>query len=180
MHQGPAEGGAKLQNANRLRIKQVVMLSPGVHLRKVQRILGTSFSTTRYHVENLERDGEIVSSIDGRYQRLFPAGTTDDMKAAYAAVQSRTARRVLKAIADSPKGTTNGELFFSTIRLPRSTISEQIVVLERAGLVGRHVTLDGRTLYELKDRDRVALVIGTLDRGLLSLATDGFIDLFDF
>jgi predicted transcriptional regulator len=179
MHQGSTGNDTMLQNANRLRIKQVVTLSPGVHLRRVQRILGTSFSTTRYHVENLERDGEIVSSIDGRYQRLFPAGTTDDMKAAYGAVQSRTARRILKAVADSPKGTTNGELF-STVRLPRSTISEQIAVLEKAGLVGRRVTLDGVTLYELKDRERVALVIGTLDRGMLSLATDGFIDLFDF
>jgi predicted transcriptional regulator len=167
------------QNLNRLRIKQIVSLSPGVHLRRVQRILGASFSTTRYHVENLERDGEIVSSVDGRYQRLYPAGTAEDMKAAYAAVQSRTTRRVLKAMMDSTRDLTNGDLC-STAHLPRSTISEQVSVLRKVGLVGRRLTVDGTTLYDVRDRERAAQLLAAFDRGMLGMATEGFIDLWDF
>src|ERR1700685_952973 len=81
------------QNPNRERVKKIVSLSPGIHLRMLQKLLGASFSTTRYHVEGLRRDGEIVCSKEGRYQRLYPAGTTDGSKATYAVLQGKTARK---------------------------------------------------------------------------------------
>src|SRR5271169_4519639 len=97
-------------NANRARAKQIISLSPGIHLRKLQKILGTSFSTTRYHVESLQRESEIVSLMDGRYCRLFPSGTEENLKSVYSVLQRKAARRVLSTLAASERGLSNAQL----------------------------------------------------------------------
>lgn len=168
-----------LQSSKRAQAKLFVSLSPGIHLRKLQKLLGASFTTTRYHVGNLERDGEIIRSKDGRYDRLYPAGTTDGMKAVYAALQSKTGRRVLRAFAESSEHQlTNGDLSSRT-HLPRSTTSECVTHLCGLGLVRRSLGADGRTLYEVRDRQDLSQLLAAFQRSPLNVATDGFIDLWD-
>lgn len=167
-----------MQNPNRERAKMIVSLSPGIHLRKLQKLLGTSFSTTRYHVESLTRGGEIVSTMDGRYQRLYPAGTADSSKAMYALVQSKSARKVLRALAHSQADLRNGDLA-EIVRMPRSTVSEHIALLSGAGLVSRRVTGDGYTLYGIQDREGVLELLDAFEKNLLDIATDRFTELWD-
>jgi predicted transcriptional regulator len=163
----------------RSQTKLLVSLSPGIHVRRLQKLLGASFTTTRYHVDILERDGEIVRSKDGRYDRLYPAGTAEGMKAVYAVLQSKTARKVLQALADcSPQELTNGDLSERT-NLPRSTVSECIRHVVGASMVRRYVTMDGRILYELQDKEEVLRLLGTFKRSVLNAAADRFIDLWD-
>ena len=157
----------------------IVSLSPGIHIRRLQKLLGASFSTTRYHVDNLERGGEIVRSKDGRYDRLFPKGTAEEMKPVYAVLQSKISRQVLQALADSsPLELTNGDLSERT-RLPRSTVSECIAHMGRASLVRRSLTADGRVLFGVQDREEVLRLLVTFQRNLLNIAADRFIDLWD-
>ena len=156
----------------------IVSLSPGIHLRKLQKLLGTSFSTTRYHVEGLMRDGEIVCSKEGRYQRLYPAGTAESSKATYALLQSETARRVLGALVRGRGDLRNGELCEAAC-LPRSTVSEYTALLGDAGLVRRQVTADGHSLYGIQDRQRTLELLAAFEKNLLDIATDRFTDLWD-
>lgn len=164
----------------RAQAKLIVSLSPGIHIRKLQKFLGASFSTTRHHVESLERDGEIVRTKDGRYDRLYPSGTEEGMKPVYAVLQSKTSRKILQALADStPREITNGDLSELT-RMPRSTISECISHMSDLSLVRRSFTVDGRILYEVQDRDEVIRLLAAFRTNLLNLATDSFIDLWEF
>ena len=165
------------QNLNRVRAKQFVELSPGIHLRKLQRLLGASFTTTRYHVHNLERDGEIVCVKDGRRSRLYPAGLPDDTKAAHACLQSNKARRVLEGLLDRGVGMSSGSLA-KLLGLPGSTTSECVSLLSRAGLVSREFTVEGQVVYRLKDRERAASLLALRKRNVLAAATDSFIDLW--
>jgi predicted transcriptional regulator len=167
-----------LQNPNRERAKMIVSLSPGIHLRKLQKLLGTSFSTTRYHVQSLAKDGEIVCSREGRYQRLYPAGTTEGSRVTYALLQSETARKVLGALARGQRELRNGDLC-ETTGLPRSTVSECTTLLSEAGLVRRCVTADGHALYGVQDRQRTLELLAAFERNLLDIATDRFTDLWD-
>lgn len=167
------------QNSNRIRAKLIISLVPGIHLRKLQKLLGASFSTTRHHVENLERDSEVVSFDDGRYHRLYPAGTAEGMKMVYAAFQSKTARQILRVFANNTRGLTNGELSDAVGR-PRSTISEYVAMLCNASLVTRSFTVDGRVLYEVQGRGAVLQLLAIFEQNLLSVATDHFVDLWDF
>jgi len=168
-----------LLNTTRAQTKLIVSLAPGIHLRKLQKLLGVSFTTTRYHVDKLERDGEIVRSKDGRYDRLYPVGTTDGMKSVYAVLQSKTARKILRALADTgEQELTNGDLA-ERLRLPRSTLSEYVTQLGRAHLLRRSPSGDGRILYEVQDREEVAQLLAVFEKNILSIATDGFVDLWD-
>ena len=168
-----------LHNPRRVQAKTIVSLFPGIHLRKLQKLLGTSFSTTRYYVENLERDGEIVRLKDGGYDRLYPVGTPDEMKAVYAVLQSRTARRILRALGEGGEHElTNGRLS-ERLHLPRSTLSEYVMELGRVNLVRRSLGPDGRVLYGVRDREEVSRLLAALDRNALDAAADGFIELWD-
>lgn len=167
-----------IQNANRERAWVMVSLSPGIHLRRLQRLLGTSFSTTRYHVESLLHEGKIVSSREGRYQRLYPAGTADSSKAMLALLQSRPARRVLNALANSQGELRNSDLC-RAVGMPRSTVSEYTSMLNRAGLVTRRITNEGYASYGVRDRQRTLFLVASFERNLLEIATDRFTDLWD-
>lgn len=168
-----------LQTSNRDQVKLIVSLLPGIHLRKLQKVLGVSFTTTRYHVENLERDGEIIRSKDGRYDRLFPTGTTEGMKAVYGALQSGKARRILQVLAEGGELELTNHDLAERARLPRSTTSECVGNLSALGLVKRSVTIDGRVLYGAQDRQEVLRLLAAFKRSALDMAADGFIDLWD-
>ncbi len=165
-------------NANRALAKQVVSLLPGIHLRRLQKLLGTSFTTTRYHVASLERDGEIVRSRNGRYDRLYPVGTPEDLKSAYACLQSETARTVLHVLVENPDDLTKTDIS-AKVNLAGSTTGECITLLEQANLVRRAFTADGRTVYGVKDGEKVLPLLAAFRRNLLSVTTDNFVDLWD-
>jgi len=157
----------------------IVSLYSGIHIRRLQKLLGASFSTTRYHIENLERDGEILRSKDGRYDRLYPVGTGEGMRAVYATLQSNTARKVLQALVDSsPQELTNGDLSELT-RLPRSTVSESVAQLNGISLVKRSLAVDGRILYKVQGAEEVKPLLAAFQKNMLNVAADRFIDLWD-
>ncbi|MDA4122150.1 MAG: hypothetical protein OK456_03090 [Thaumarchaeota archaeon] len=165
-------------NLNRIRVKQVVLLIPGIHLRMVQRILGTSFSTARYHVDNLERDGQILRSKKGHYDRLYPVGTTEEMKGVFNCLQSKSVRTVLRSLLDLGVEPTHGDIS-KMVDLPGSTTTECLALLTRTHLVERTSAVDGRIVYRIKDPEGASQLLTALTQGWVSLATEGFIDLWD-
>jgi predicted transcriptional regulator len=164
-------------NFNRLRTKKVVSLFPGIHLRKLQRVTNTSFNTTRYHVHNLERDGEIICSTEGGITRLYPVGIDEKTRRVDALLLDKTTRRILWALLETGS-LSNGELSGLT-GLAKSTVSEHIDELRKAEVVRRSVALDGSVSYEVQDREGVARLMATFRRNILTSATDRFIDLWD-
>lgn len=165
-------------NFNRVRAKEIVSLSPGIHLRMLQRVLGTSFSTTRYHVNNLARDGEIICARVGGHNRLFPVGMSDEMKSMCACLQNRTARKVLQGIVDGPQYLTQLDLS-QKVSLSRSTTNECISLLSTAHLVDRLFAPDGRVVYGIKDREQALQLLAMFSRNILNVASDNLIDLWD-
>ena len=165
-------------NANRVMTKKVISLLPGIHLRRLQKMLGTSFTTARYHVSNLERDGEIVATKDGRYDRLYPVGISESLKPVYACLQSDTVRTVLCLVADSPDELTKTDIS-SKVNLAASTVGECMSILEQASLVRRAFTSDGRVVYALTDAERILPLLAVFRSNLLQATTDNFLSLWD-
>ena len=167
-----------VDNQNRARAKLVIGLSPGIHLRSLQRALGVSFTTARYHVRNLERDGEITSSEAGRYCRLFPAGTTEEMKRTYEALQDGSTRRVLSALVGGSGDLTNGELC-RRAGLSAATVGECLKALVGSGLARRYCSPDGRVLFGALETERIRPILSSFEKNMLDIASDRFIDLWD-
>ncbi len=165
-------------NLNRLRAKELVSLFPGIHLRELQRLLKASFNTTRYHVDTLERNGEVLRMEQGGYCRLFPVGFDDRARGLYSVLHSRTTRQVLRALVTNGRS-ANGSISEAT-GLPKSTVSERIELLCATGLVTRTPSLGSGSIYEVRDQERVAEALTLFERNLLTVAADSFVDLWDF
>ncbi len=166
-----------VDNLNRMKAKELVSLLPGVHLRQLQRLLNASFNTTRYHVYNLERDGEVVCTKEGGYSRLFPAGFDGGARGLYSVLHNKSTRHVLRTLVSGGR-LTNGEISAAT-GLPKSTVSEHTELLCQSELAARSVTLDG-VAYEIQDRARVGEALALFERNLMVVAADSFADLWDF
>jgi len=165
-------------NFNRVRTKELVSLFPGIHLRELQRLLNASFNTTRYHVHNLERDGEVICSREGGYSRLFPVGLDQGARSLYSVLHNGITRRVLRTLVTGVS-LTNGDITAAT-SLPKSTVSEHVDLLCQTNLVKRTVTLGGGALYVIQDQARVGEALALFERNLLAVAADSFIDLWEF
>ncbi len=100
------------------------------------------------------------------------------MKAVYAVLQSKTARKVLQDLLDNQHGLMNGDLS-KRIHLPRSTISKCIACLSSVHLVRRSFTTDGRILYEVLDREKVLRLLAVFQKNTLNVVADRFINLWN-
>jgi predicted transcriptional regulator len=173
------------ENPNRQLAKELISLLPGIHLRRLSRLLRLGESSTRYHLDRLERDGKITCSREGEYLRAYPSSMRrEDERRLYTLLQRGTARRVLKALmaaGDKGRGLTNDELSRVT-RLSRSVVSEYASSFRGLGLVGKVVTKEGRPVLKIEERERrhLSLILSNLERNLFTVTTDRFVDLWDF
>lgn len=166
------------QGNSRLRVKQVVSLSPGVHLRELQRLLGMSFNSTRYHVDKLTKTGEIIRVEEGGYSRLYPRGTAESERLLFAVVRSETDRRILSSLVTN-LALSSKELCDHT-GLAKSTVSEHIAELLRIGIIKARQISETCISYELEQPEQIRLLLRRLSPGLQKKVTDRFIDLWDF
>lgn len=58
---------------SRQRVLEVVQRYPGIHARRIERELGLSDRLAMYHIEALERDGQLQRVEEAGYTRFFPA-----------------------------------------------------------------------------------------------------------
>ncbi len=162
---------------NKIRVKRIVALSPGIHLRELQRILQISFNSVRYHVARLIETGEIMRVEEGGYSRLYPAGTDDMERTLFSVIQSDTNRKILAVLANRAE-MSNRQLCEST-GLAKSTISEHI-----SSLIGRHLVSSSLAatglVYRLEQPEQVASLLARQNQNLLEKASQKFTDLWDF
>jgi predicted transcriptional regulator len=164
--------------ANREKIRAAVSLIPGLHLRLLQRVIGLSFNSTRYHVGALSKNGEIIRDDKAGYSRLYPVGTTDSEKAIYSAMRNKTDRLVLTTLLKEVK--VSRRQLGERTGLAKSTMSEHISKLVRAGIVIELALDTNRLELVLTDPLAIKKIVDSQNQTFLREATDRFIDLWEF
>jgi predicted transcriptional regulator len=165
-----------VESEGRARIKLLVSLQPGLHLRELQRQIGLSFSSTRYHVDKLAKEGKIDRIDDKGYSRIYPAGTDSNDRVLLSLVRQKTDHKILACLL-TEKSLTQQRLTELT-GLSKSTISEHLSTLLRLDVVRTRVGGE-RRIFELVEP---AKIDGLMSRHpvLLEKAASRFIDLWDF
>jgi predicted transcriptional regulator len=160
----------------RTKIKLLVSLQPGLHLRELQRQIGLSFSSTRYHVDKLAKEGEIDRVEDKGYSRLYPAGVDQRDKILLSLVRRETDYKIFSSFLK--ENSLTQQRLTELTKLAKSTVSEHLATLLELGVVR---TRDGeeRRIFELTDPARINKILNRYPH-LLSKATHRFIDLWDF
>jgi len=137
-----------------------------------------SFNSTRYHVDKLTKTGEIIRVEDGGYSRLYPAGIGETERAIFSLVRGETDRKILASLTADP--VLSNKRLCELTGLAKSTVSEHIADLIRAGVVKtRHIT-DLGVFYELEKPEQIRLLMKNQNSNLIKKASGRFIDLWDF
>jgi predicted transcriptional regulator len=165
-------------NRNSARILRIVRVSPGIHLREIERLLNLSLHSVRYHVDLLARSGLIVCDKDNGYSRVFPPNTSERDIVLYSHLRVNSSRRILTALV-SNHSLSNKEICQST-GLAKSTVSEAIQEFLESDVVAFEIS-DLGIKVKLQDAPHVAKLIDNLGPILNSNdVVERFADLWDF
>jgi predicted transcriptional regulator len=156
----------------------VISLVPGIHLRELQRILGISFNSTRYHVDYLSHAGEIERVDQGGFSRLYPCGINEQHRTLFAALRNKTKRMILSTLARGT-GLTNRQLADIT-GLSKSTISEHLKSLKEDEVVQTELSTHLGVVYVLRNPQEVSKLLVASEETMLRKATQRFVELWDF
>lgn len=166
------------ENFNRFKIRRLVSILPGIHLRALQRLLGISFNTARYHVSFLSRAGEILCEKEGGFSRLYPKGFAKGDSASYLLLGNKSSRTILSALVDG-SSLTNKQISELT-GLSKSTVSERLGHFVENGIVRKVLSENERLCYVLENPNLVSKLLRDAEQTILEVATDRFIDLWNF
>lgn len=167
-----------MENVTRSRIKFLVPFSPGIHLRELQRTLGMSFNSTRYHIDKLTKTGEILRVDDSGYSRLYPKGTEKKEILLFTALRNTTDRRIITLLGTTEKA--SGREICEVTGLAKSTISEHVTRLLKIGIVQATELNDKNVAYSLTDPIAAQAVMKKTEMSIVQKATERFTDLWDF
>jgi predicted transcriptional regulator len=153
----------------------VVELSPGIHLRGVQRTLGLSFSTVRHHIERLDDEGIIERHRFGRYDRLFPKGFPASERDSVAIAHGKSSLLIMREFLKNNQ--VSNKRISETTGLAKSTVSKHVRSLLALGIVQKWVAPDGRKLLR-SDEGSIARLLRFGETNLKS-AVDNYVELWD-
>jgi len=165
-----------MKSEGRVRIKLLVSLQPGLHLRELQRQIGISFSSTRYHVNRLATEGEIDRVEDKGYSRIYPAGTEYKDKILLSLIRRKTDHKILSCLLS--ENSLSQQRLGDLTGLSKSTISEHLTTLSELEVVRIGLSKE-RRVFELVDASKIDELMNP-EPVLLKKATHRFIDLWDF
>ena len=156
----------------RRKIYEEILLNPGLHFRELQARLNMPTGVLEYHLGVLERDGVIVSKMDGRYRRLFPnTAMTRDERRIMGLLRSKIGRRIVIFLIENGK-TKHGDLA-KNLNISPSTLSYHLSKLVKGGIIEREIS--GReNFYFVINKDLVARVIVKYRRSFLDILVDNF------
>ncbi len=147
-------------------------------MRQIQRILGLSFSSVRYNIDVLKKNGEVFGWDESGRSRLFTPAISERERVVYSHLRNRTCRTILRAIAQHGR-LTNRQLLEVT-GLAKSTLSERIHRLLQVEMLMITFSSDGRMAYQLKEPESLLSLLRAADQTVLEEAADRFIQLWDF
>jgi len=167
-----------VQINSRNKIKHLVSVRPGLHLRELQRLLGSSFSSTRYHVDKMAKMGEIDRVDENGYSRLYPRGLSAHQRKMISALHRGSDAKILLALLYEKRLTQKG---LGTItHLAKSTISERLAFLIRDNLIQSGQDPTTRlVLFSLVDGEKLNTLLHQ-NAGMIARTTASFIELWDF
>jgi predicted transcriptional regulator len=154
----------------RREIHDLIRAHPGLHLRELERRLGTGLGDLRHHLRVLEDAGFVISQDDGYRTTYFPVrGFHHSDARLVALLRQGTPRRILLALLEGV------ELGFHELReavkVSKSTLSFHLAKLVEASLVDASQR-DGRNRYGLRDPSRLTQVLSQNKESFLDAAID--------
>jgi signal transduction histidine kinase/DNA-binding response OmpR family regulator len=155
---------------NREKIFTYISNNPGSHLRKIARDIKLHLSTLRYHLDQLEKSGAIVSQKQNNLKIYFvPGKLKPEERALTQLLQQKHFRNIILVLIDSP-GSTFSQIA-EKLSMSRSTASKYINVLEDRKILS-HEKIGRRKRYQINDEKSVIELLKTYKRFMTEMSFD--------
>ncbi len=123
-------------NLARDRILGVIETSPGVHVRRLSVLTGTSWNTCLHHLRVLERSGHVTSrKVQGKLCWFDTRSGALQAKEGICLLRDHTNLAIAQHIMATPGTTQIG--IASALDLAASVVHRRVVAMEAAGLLHR-------------------------------------------
>ena len=142
----------------RQRILTTINRYPGLHLREIQRRIGSSVHLIEHHVNVLERQGLATSRDEGGYRRFFPANgprsALDDRERVWLGILRQNVPLGIALHLLDKGSALHGEIA-DIVPVTKSTLTYHLKNMERVGLITR----DGSRAIRLVEGERVLAIL---------------------
>ena len=160
----------------RKRVYDLVVSSPGVHLREIERLTNLPLGVVRYHLERLQREDLIFAEEDRYFKRFFPKGKLPNVSTGtFVALRQEPLRRIVLQLISTP-GISHSALM-SALSLPASTLSTYLSILLGKNVVRREKR-GKESLYFVADEESVIKVLMVYRPTFLDKLVDHAISLY--
>ena len=157
----------------RRRLYQVVLATPGLSAREIQRAAGTAWGETVYHLDRLEGSG-FVHREQGPHQDFYFAPTVPlGDRTVLRLARSTAVRGILVTLIQEPQLTLQEVADRAAISLSRASIHLRRLLDTALVVSGRRGNL--RT-FAVGDRERVARVLVAYREGYADDAVERLVD----
>jgi len=136
----------------RKRVYSLVVSTPGVHLREIERQTGLTLGVVRYHLDRLQREELIFAKEDRYFKRFFPKVPTETFEA----LRQESLRRIVLHLLGSPG--SSHSIMMTALQLPPSTLSTYLSILLKKRVVRRE-RRGKENLYFVVDEESVMKVL---------------------
>ncbi len=166
-----------LQLGTRRKIYELILNSPGIHYREIERKLNLSPGVMEYQLKILEKQELIVKKKQGYFTRYFVRDKISSKeKNMISQLRQRIPRDIVIYIILHPNSCNKDIL--TEINIPRSTLSYHARKLVKADILTSEV--QGRnTCYTVKDPKLVIKLITTYRSSFFDEMTDRLTELWD-
>jgi len=157
----------------RRRLFEAARGAPGSGAREIQRAAGTGWGETVYHLERLTEAGLLHRERSGHQDHYFAATVPLGDRRLLRLTRSRSARRVLVTLLETPSMTVPDLTLRTGLSAGRLSVHLRRMLetgIARAGRQGRYRT------FEVVERERVIRVLITYRVGFADQWIDGLLD----
>jgi predicted transcriptional regulator len=141
----------------RKRVYSLVVSTPGVHLREIERQTGLTLGVVRYHLDRLQREELIFAKSDRYFKRFFPKGRIPNVPTeTFEALRQESLRRIVLHLLGSPG--SSHSIMMTALQLPPSTLSTYLSILLKKRVVRRE-RRGKENLYFVVDEESVMKVL---------------------
>ena len=153
---------------NRERIFAYILNNPGSHLRKIARDIKLHLSTLRYHLDQLEKNGTIISQKQNNLKIYFVSGKLKpEERALTQLLQQKRFREIILVLIDSP-GSTFSQIA-EKLSMNRSTTSKYINILEDRKILS-HEKIGRIKKYRINDEKSVIELLKTYKKFMADMS----------
>jgi predicted transcriptional regulator len=163
----------EIELETRRRIYDFVVANPGSHLRAIKDELDMPMGQLEYHLHYLEKRGLLDSKEDRYYKRFYPVEMAATDRRLLSAIRQEKPRQIVLIVLQQPgidHKTLQKEMGIGASSLSfymKDLIDKEVIDKKREGR---------RSLYTVKDPDRIVKLLITYRPSFLDKMVDRFLE----